>query len=121
MVGEVDINALQAQLAPVTRQDKGQLVSFQGAVMMGKTNPAIELELRIALQSFLQPWHADQDDTDACPIKDVPDVLEGLLRQALNRVDDQHFDRVALVAWGQDLFWILGQVDTDVQAGHKGA
>ena len=63
MVGEVSVIKLQAQLAPVACQDKGQLISFQGAVMMGKTNPAVEL--RVALQSFLQPGHADQDDTDA--------------------------------------------------------
>ncbi len=43
MVGEVGVIALQAQLAPVACQDKGQLVSFQGVVMMGKTNPAVEL------------------------------------------------------------------------------
>ncbi len=88
-VGEVRPVELQAQLLPVPREHKGQFVPKKWTVMMGESDPAVEL--RVARHALLNSGHADQDEADVVAVEEVTQVFQSGGIEALRFVKDDQF------------------------------
>jgi hypothetical protein len=57
----------QPEFAPMPSKDEGVFIALQRAVVVSKTDPAIEL--RIACHAFFHAGHPNQDQTDVAAIE----------------------------------------------------
>ncbi len=61
-VGEVVDVEVHAELAPVPGEDEVEFLADEGAVLVGESDPAVELG--VAGESSFDAGHADEDDAD---------------------------------------------------------
>src|SRR5436305_3539595 len=73
-------------------EHKGEFVTLQRTVVMGKADAAVKL--RVTRQALLDTGHADEDHADAGSIEHVAQVLERRGREPLGLVDDEQFGGV---------------------------
>src|SRR5215831_12281456 len=80
----------QAQLAPMARQYKGELIALQRTVVMREADPAVEL--RITRQAFVDARHANEHQADRRAIKHVTQMFEGGRRETFGFVNNDQLD-----------------------------
>ncbi len=89
----------------------------QGPVGVDEPHPRVEL--RVARQSSLQPRHANQDQPDAVPVRDVPQLLQARHSQAVGLIRQQQGRQVGRLAAPPAVFEVqlLDPVDRGFTAG----
>jgi hypothetical protein len=80
----------QAQLAPMARQHRGELVIVQRTGVMREADPAVQL--RITRQAFVDAWHANEHQAERRAIKHITQMFEGGRREPFGFINDDQLD-----------------------------
>src|SRR4029434_2379817 len=80
----------QAQLAPMARQHKGELVILPRTVVMREADTAVKL--RITRQAFVDARHANEHQAERRALKDITQMFERGRRETFGFINDDQLD-----------------------------
>ena len=99
-------------------QDERELFVAERPVLVGEADAAVQLG--VAGQPLVDPGHADEKQPEGPAVEAVPQVLQGLRRQAVGLVDDKQVNVVRLTAGAQpDVVAVHVVVDAPLDPGEQ--
>ena len=111
----------EPEFGPVQGQHGRHVVGVQWPVLVGESDPAVQL--RVAGQLPFESGHADQDQADVVAVEVVPELFQALGFQPVCFVDDEQFGVPGIVEVERQLGVVVGverAFDVIAEAGRSG-